>query len=173
MKKLIITSFICLIFSINAFAQSKKDKQFVAQEATNFLTAFNNADIDATLKYLYPQILINTGIKIEDFKPYYQRFYKQMGEMGQRYENLSIKNPSEIIVKDNIWQCAVPYETIITNDAQKMKIETKANLWAISENQGKTWRFIDLVQFDQNKIPTILPIFNTDLKISPLEQKKL
>ncbi len=173
MKKIIVISFIFVFSSTHIFAQNSKDKKFVRQEATNFIKAYNNADIDVTLKYVYKPFLAILGIKEDGLKTYYTTLYKQYGEMGQRYDHVSLENPAKILVKDNVWQCAVPYQTTIVNETQKMRIETKASIWAISEDKGKTWRFIDLVQYDQNKIPSLLPIFDTDLQITPLEQKKL
>lgn len=172
MKKLIIFS-ICILFNTNIFAQSSKDKNFVVEQANLFLKACNNGDVDAVLQGFYTPYLVNLGIKETEIKSYFTTLYKQYGEMGQEYQNITISKPAEIIVKNNVWQCIVPYKTIINNTSQKMRIDSKASLWAISKDNGKTWHFLDFLQFDQNKITSIISIFDTDLKLLPLEQTKL
>jgi hypothetical protein len=174
MKKFNIIFAVIFSFVFISFAQSKNDKINAQKNGKEFLEAQQSFNLNLFLKNTYlPFWEQIKGERKENLGQIFQYEFKILGELGYQYENLKVGDLKEIKEENGNWQCVIPYSVVEKITTQNRKIETKSGIWGISLDKGKTWQFLNLASFDQNKMGSFLPILNTKLQLPILEQKRL
>lgn len=93
-----------------------------------------------------------------------------MEQQRIRFETVVIGEPSKTVNAGEEIHCLIPQTILMKVPKGKMKSETY--LLAVSKDNGDNWFFIDTVNLTMENVKTVLPNYNSDLKIPTKKQPK-
>ena len=153
-----------LAISVNAFGQINQDelKQKVRTTANQMGQLFLTGDHNRFVDFMYPKAVAKIGGKERIVKTLTDG-QAQMERDGVKFKNVEFDEPSDIFEKEKTLQCIIPQ--IITMKVRGGTLKSKASLFAISEDNGQSWTFLDVSKKTYEQVKSIIPVFHSGLEI--------
>ncbi|MDI9366137.1 MAG: hypothetical protein QM541_14365 [Flavobacterium sp.] len=158
-----------LVMASTLLAQTPQQIATLKAQANAMATAIKKQDFKTVIKMTNPKVVAAAGGEAKLL----EQLSKGMGMMKAKGMNMSISNvvigePSPFIKVKKQLQCTVP-------DKLEVKmiggtISTNSTLIAISDDDGKTWNFIDAVGKNIAALKKVLPNLSDKLVIAKTEQ---
>jgi hypothetical protein len=170
MKKIILL-FAFTVAMADAIAQNNTTAaKNLKASADTMAKLFLNKRYDAFVKYTHPKIIALVGGK-EKMVSQLKKSLEDMKAEGITISNVTIGEPSEIVVANNEQQAIVPQNLELTTN--KGKLLSTSYLIAISKNNGVTWYFADTSGKTLTKMKTVFPSLSEKLIIPERQQPVL
>ena len=166
MKKI----FSILLFSVFtlSFAQTSTDNlNSQLQLMKKYFIEENYAEY---INFIYPEIIESFGGK-EKMIELSQTSMKKLKDKGFSVKDITFKNPSKFVIIESETQFTITQELLIQTPVNKILSET--TLIGISEDKGKTWKFIAGSKKSKEAMLKEFPNLSSDLNILPQTQKIL
>lgn len=142
---------IFLLLNITVSGQHATTIKASAMEMGNALAQKNSKKF---IDYQHP-VMIELAGGEEQLRTISDSALKVFEQLGGRVSKINYGNPSEVVVHKKVLQSVIPQTLILTSFIADIEIAT--SLIAISEDGGKSWRFIDTNLFSIKQIKTALP----------------
>ncbi|HYV93672.1 MAG TPA: hypothetical protein VE978_17995, partial [Chitinophagales bacterium] len=146
--------------SSNYFIQIKEQAEAMAQ-------LLLKKDFKSFAKFTHPKIVEMMGGEQKMIEGM-EKDLKEMESQGTGFLNVTIGEPSKVIVVNNELQSTVPQT--IEMKVPNGRLVAKSTLIAISTDNGKTWYFIDTSGKDIQAMKKIFPNLSEELVISEKQQ---
>ena len=153
-----------LLLSSSLSAQSQVETML--RDAKSFNEAYLNNDFKTYVKMIVPSIVELAG-GAEIMERVSKEQYKTMTASGMEFISFTPNKPSKIMLGGNDLHAILPQELITKIGGSTFK--KTAYFLASSNNDGKTWSFVDLEPYDNESIKTFVPTFSGDLEIPEVE----
>jgi len=155
-RKLLFT--LCFLMS-SMFVFSQTD---VTTSAQSYVDAFVSQDFEKLFFLTHPNIISMGGGKeyvLEDIK----RERTTLGSLGFDFKSGSIGVASEPVSINGELQSVIPINYVI--EIQDQKYNSDSSLYAASSDDGETWRFVNLDQYDRASLKAFIPSLSDDIII--------
>jgi hypothetical protein len=153
-KHILVCSLLIICISVNG--QHASSIKIAAMEMGNALAQKNSQKF---IGYMHP-VMIELAGGEEQLRMISDSALKVFEQLGGRVSKISYGNPGEVVNHKKILQSVVPQTMTLTSFIADIELST--SLIAISEDGGKSWRFIDTNLFNIKQIKSTMP------EISPL-----
>lgn len=153
-----------LTISISSFGQINQDdlKQRIKLTANQMGQLFLIGDYNKFADYMYPKAVEKMGGKDRIVKALVDGNEKMESD-GIKVKSIDFDDPSDILENAKTLQCIMPQ--ILKLKVKGGTLVTKASLFAISEDNGQSWTFIDVSRKSYDQIKSMIPIFHPRLEI--------
>jgi hypothetical protein len=155
---------IVLLFTSLTFGQGNPD---VREQADLLAKALLKDDYVTVLRFTYPKIVEMVGGS-ERMINLIKQGKDQMAQQGVGFDTVEIGEPSKIVTAGEEIHCLIS-QTIFLK-VPKGRMKTESYLLAVSKDQGNHWFFIDAVNLTLDNVKSIVPNYNSDLKIPEKKQ---
>jgi len=139
-----------------------QDTAVVKKQAEIMGNAMIDNNYSVLIDYTYPKLVKLMGGK-EKMLQYLKTGVQQMKSSGFRFKNAIIGSPGRFYTAGSEIHCLIP-ETLDIK-TPKGTLVTNAHLLAISQDNGKSWTFVDISERTMATVKQLFPNFNHDLKI--------
>ena len=159
------------LYSLFGFAQpyaKNVSKAQVIIDAEKMVAAFLKKDFKTFVEYTYPALLEKAGGK-ENFRRRFEENVKAVESQGTKYDSVIISDPSKTVVCNNEMQCVLRQEMVLSPSHEK-PFRDITYLIAISNDNGKSWRFLNSARLTLEQIKMNFPNICDSL---PLDEKYL
>ena len=140
-----------LVFHVGAVAQHTTAIKSAAMEMGNALAQKNSKKF---IDYQHP-VMIELAGGEEQLRTISDSALKVFEQFGGRISKINYGNPSEVVNHKKVLQSVIPQTLTLTSFIADIEIAT--NLIAVSDDGGKTWRFIDTNLFSIKQIKSVMP----------------
>jgi len=150
--------------TINLNAQSQVENMLRDVESYN--KAYLDKDFETFTAMTVPSIVELAGgteLMVEISKEQ----YKTMTSTGMKFVSITPNKPSKIMLGGDDLH-AILSQQVVTQLGDD-KFEKTAYYLASSNDEGKTWTFVDLEPYDNESIKTYVPSFSGELEIPAIE----
>lgn len=148
----IFSSIVLLLFLNNvAVGQHATTIKASAMEMGNALAQKNSKKF---IDYQHP-VMIELAGGEEQLRTISDSALKVFEQLGGRVSKINYGNPSEVVSHKKVLQSVIPQTLTLTSFIADIEIAT--SLIAISEDGGKSWRFIDTNLFSVKEIKSAMP----------------
>lgn len=154
---------------ISCFTFGQVDNKKVKEQAELTAKSLLQGDYETLLRFTYPKVIEMVGGR-ERMISLIKKGKVEMGQQGISFETVTIGEPSKTVKAGEEIHCLVPQTIFMKVPKGKMKSET--HLLAVSKDNGNNWFFIDTVNLTMDNVKTVLPNYNSDLKIPTKKQPK-
>ena len=151
--KLYIAIFIGIFLLLNSAVsgQHATTIKAAAMEMGNALAQKNSKKF---IEYQHP-VMIELAGGEDQLRNISDSALKVFEQLGGRVSKINYGNPSEVVVHKKVLQSVIPQTLTLTSFIADIEIAT--SLIAISEDGGKSWRFIDTNLFSVKEIKSAMP----------------
>lgn len=160
-----LLSIFFLVLTISLSAQNNYESSIIASAESN-AEAVKSKDFHTLLDFMHPNIISMGGGK-ELMQSVLESQLDAFTQQNIEIAEISFGQPSEVVQAQEELHCILPQTTTLSLDGQTFTQEV--NLLAASLDEGLTWKFVDLSQYDRESLKIFLPNFNDELKISSNE----
>ena len=164
--KRVYLSLVFLTLTFTLFAQNTSNdtlRDKVEKEAKSMTIAIITKDYESYIKYMHP-ILINAfGGSDKVLEKLKQGILN-----SATIEKIEITNMSNPIIRNENIQCTM--NQIATTEYPNGKFRVSSTLIGVSNNNGKTWTFIDAGENSLSELQSHFPELNDNLKIIPMSE---
>ena len=134
----------------------------VKTSATSYVNAFVEQDFEKMFFLTHPNIVSMGGGKkyvLEDIK----RERTSLAKMNFDFTEGSVGEPGEIIEAEGELQVIIPinFKVEIENETYN----SDSYLLGASSDDGETWRFVNLDQYDRESLKMFIPNLSDDIKL--------
>jgi hypothetical protein len=171
MKQLFIKIFILLIID-TCYSQSKtidslNYSKIIKEQAETMSQFLLKKDFKSFIRFTYPKLVEMMGGEQKMIESLEKSFI-QMEAEGTGFLNITIGEPSRVILFENELQSTLPQALEIK--LPNGRVHTKSTLIAISIDKGKNWYFIDTSSKDIQTMKSVLPNLSEQLIIPEKEK---
>ena len=157
------------VMATTLLAQTPQQLAALKAQANTMATAIKKQDYKTAIKMTNPKMVAAAGGEAKML----EELNKGIGMMKAKGMNMSINNislgePSAFIKVDKQLQCTMPDK--IEVKMMGGTISTNSTLVAVSDDNGKTWNFIDAMGKNVASIKKIIPTLSDKLVIAKMEQ---
>lgn len=156
-----------LMFTNATLGQYTSAIKSSAMEMGNALAQKNSKKF---IDYQHP-VMIELAGGEEQLRTISDSALKVFEQLGGRVSKINYGNPSEVVSYKKVMQSVIPQTLTLTSFIADIEIAT--SLIAISEDEGKHWRFIDTNLFSINQIKSALPELSPALVIPKSKPPKI
>lgn len=169
MKSLLSICFICLT-SVLVFAQDQvgdmipladfPESKNLLDYTEQYAQAIITSDFNRLVELTHDEVLEKGGGKdfmIKDLSAEAEMLASQ----GFIYSDLEIGNHPEFFTSEEQLQTVVPVKFFMTYNGNKA--ESVIDLFAVSEDEGKTWKFVNLERYDEESLRSFVSNVSADL----------
>jgi len=165
MRSFILTLILGFTFAGIIAAQNDFSKKILF-DSGKYANAIIDKDIAGIINYMHPNI-VKMGGGDEFMKTQIEQQVNVYSDQNISLTNIVFDKPGEIVKAGSELHCVIQ-QTQILKMGEK-DFENKGNLLAVSLDQGESWKFVDLAQYDTESLKLFLPNFNEALKIPAIE----
>ncbi len=153
-----------LTIQISVFGQINQEelKLKVKSDADKMGKLFLAGEHEKFAAFMYPKAVAKIGGR-EKIVKILTDGQTQMNNQGVKFKNVEFDRPTDILEKDKTLQCIIPQ--LITMNVRGGTLKSRASLFAISENNGDNWFFIDVSKKTVDQVKSLIPIFHSGLEI--------
>lgn len=166
MKKIFLLIALSLSF-VNGWSQNLSST--IKKQGLEMARAIVARDADKLIQYLHPKTIELAGGK-EKILAARDTANKYMTQFGATIKKIVIGNPDSIVQYKGQLQAVVPQTTELSFFDNTVVVET--SLIALSDDKGKTWKFIDNSMYNVKKMGNKLPEISPALVIPPMHPPK-
>lgn len=159
-----------LIILILPLTLQAQDAALVKQKAKALAMAMVKSDYKTIIDNTYPKAVEAAGGK--------EKLYTSIGtdlanmkKQGIAFESASIGNPGKFYKAGAETHCLIPED--ITAKVPSGRIIVHSHLLGVSKDNGKSWTFLDLNNFNAQKVKQLIPNFNPALVIPATTTEQL
>jgi len=171
MRKTILSFLVSLFLIIGLYAQNGIDQaalsEVVTANAREMAALLNSAKYPEYLKFIHPVNLQAAGGE-EKMLTRLNDQHEQMKSKGVAIKGSYFEKPSTIVKSKNELQCTIPQHTELT--ATRGRVITHATILAISDDNGKSWKFVDAQNMDLATLRKLYPNLSPGIKIPPKQK---
>lgn len=152
------------IFAIGINAQSQVETML--NDAEKYNAAYLSSDFEKYIDLTIPSVIKVGGgkdIMVENAREQYLMAISG----GLNFESITPKKPSQIMIAGDDLHAILPQQVI--NVMGEAKFARTLYFLASSNDEGKTWTFLDLEPYDAKSIKTFVPSFTGELEIPEIE----
>lgn len=153
-------TFSCIISAQNDFAKK------ILFDTGKYANAIIDKDISGIMDYMHPNI-VKMGGGDEFMKTQIEQQINVYSDQNISLTNIVFDTPGDIVQAGDELHCIVQQTQILKMGDKDF--ENKGNLLAVSQDNGESWKFVDLAQYDANSLKIFIPNFNEALKIPTIE----
>ena len=153
-----------VLFTVGISAQSQVEN--ILRDAKSFNDAYLAKDFETYVEMTVPSIVELAGGS-EVMVRVSKEHYETMTASGLEFISFVPNKPGKIMLGGNDLHSILPQE-LITKKGSHLYKKT-AYFLASSNDEGKTWTFVDLEPYDNETIKTFVPSFTGDLEIPNVE----
>lgn len=135
-------------------AKARTPSQTLIAQAKENADALVNKDYEALVLYTYPAIIHKMG-GFEKALAFIKASMEEIYAKGLTIEKLTAGRPSAIIKEGQEDVAFVPTEMEARIEGKQVKVDSY--LVAVSQDQGRTWYFLDVSSFPKEKIRQMFP----------------
>jgi hypothetical protein len=146
------------------FATFAQDTAVVKKQAKRFAVATFNGDFRTVIDLTYPKLVELSGGRDTMQKLITERI-ETLKKQGIMTFDGSVGSPSPFYKAGSQIHCLLP-ETIILRMFNGRYVG-RSYLLAISDNEGKSWTFLDVGKMPADVLHKLLPNYNNELIIPP------
>jgi hypothetical protein len=159
--KLFLTSLFCFLLSLSSTlnAQHTSTIKTAAMDMGNALAQKNSKKL---ISYMHP-VMIELAGGEEQLQVISDSALTVFEQLGGKVSKISYGNPGEVVNHKKILQSVIPQTMTLTSFIADIELST--SLIAISEDSGKSWRFIDTNLFNIKQIKSAMPEISPSLVI--------
>ena len=150
-----------VIFTCNVNAQ---DTLVVRNDVINMLNAMLKNDMGILADYTHPKILASMGGR-EKAIEIMNTGVAEIKSKGMSFRSASIGKIGKFYTKGNKVYCVIPHD--ITINMEGGYLSSLSSVLGISQDQGKTWKFVSAGNIGRNKLKTLFPELPDGLEILP------
>ena len=151
-----------MTISLNAQSQVEN----MLKDAESYNKAYLDKDFETFTAMTVPSIIELAG-GAEVMIKVYKEQYETMVSSGMEFVSISPNKPSKIMLGGKDLHAILPQKVVTKfNDDQYEKI---AYYLASSNDEGKSWTFVDLDPYDAESIKLFVPSFTGELEIPEVE----
>ncbi len=158
-----------LVMATTILAQTPQQLAALKAQANTMAMAIKKQDYKTVVKMTNPKIITAAGGEAKMMESLNKGINAMKAKgMTMNISNVTIGEPSAFITVKKQLQCSVPDKIEI-----KMMggtISSNSTLIAISDDNGKTWNFIDAMGKNLAAIKQVLPDLSDKLVIAKMEQ---
>lgn len=143
------------------------EKRAVVDAATKATQAFAAGDEKAVIYYTYPPALELAGGSDRMIAQMRKTKADMMGQ-GLRFSSVAIGTPTDIVKAGKQMRVIVPQTMIMTIPGGSIAMDSHS--LGISEDEGKTWRFIDTAGLSPQVMQRLFPDY--DYQALPIPPRK-
>lgn len=158
-KRNFLTALLVVFASFAAISQNQY-AEVIIEQAKESTEALKSQDFEAVLKYMHPNIIALGGGR-ELMTQVVKDQLKMYKEQNFKVERVEFGQPSKLMQSGNELQCILPQKLIL--DFEGKEAEAPSKLFAASRDEGKTWQFADLNQYDEQSLKVFFPNFSEEL----------
>ncbi|THU39220.1 hypothetical protein FAM09_11945 [Niastella caeni] len=169
-KRIILLGVLCIIFQLSHTQNSVDQKalaQVLVKNASEMASLLNSGDYKGFLKYIHP-IRISAGGGEAKMITLLNNQNAQLKSKGVQIKGTVFDQPSEIVKSKNELQCTISQHTELK--PAKGRVVTHTTLIAISNDNGKSWKFVDASNLDMAIIRKMFPNLSSKITIPPKQQ---
>jgi hypothetical protein len=156
-----------VFFSSSLKAQHSSTIKTAAMDMGNALAQKNSKKF---ISYMHP-VMIELAGGEEQLRMISDSALTVFEQLGGKVSKISFGNPGEVVNHKKILQSVIPQTMTLTSFIADIELST--SLIAISEDEGKSWRFIDTNLFNINQIRSSMPEISPSLVIPKSTQPKV
>ncbi len=167
LSKLVFLVF-CLFSSLIKI-QAQNQQAAVKTQATAMANALQKKDYNTFSQYVHPKLVAMAGGKTHMLQRI-DSANAMARQFGAEIRKISIGEPAKIITFKNELQTTVSQTTEMSSAMGGIIFES--TLIAISDDGGKTWRFLDTSLYNVRDIKKAIPTLSPGLEIPPVKPPK-
>lgn len=171
MTKKILPLIVFLFLIHLSYAQSAIDQQALAEvvirDASEMASLLNKADFKGFLKYIHP-VRINAAGGEAKMIMLLNNQNARLKSKGVVINSTVFDQPSEIVKCKNELQCTISQHTELK--PAKGRIVTHTTLLAISNDNGKSWKFVDANNMEITIVRKLFPDLSPTIILPPKQQ---
>ncbi len=168
MKKLI--TIFCFLVVISSFSQTSFDTTAAVNNLKVAADSMKQSILDknyaAFTNYVHPKIIAMAGGR-DTLILLTKKSFGQLEAQGYTISNITNDDPSQIITEGNLLQSLLPEEFELK--AKNGHLLTKSYMLAISDDNGRTWKFIDTSNKTFDQLKGIFPSLSSKINIPKRE----
>jgi len=173
MKRITLLSIFALLFHA-LHAQKQIDQTAlsanVVRDANAMAALFNAADYKGFLKYIHP-VRIQAGGGEEKMISQLNALNEQLKSKQTVIKGTVFDQPSEIVRSKNELQCTISQHTELK--PPKGTVITYTTIIAFSNDEGKTWKFVDANKLDITILRKMFPNLSSKITLPPWKQPEV
>lgn len=154
---------LCILIQVHGQASridTSTARKILFASAQKMASCFVNKAYDEYVNLVHPKLVTLMGGKAK-FTEVIKQGLKETEEQGFRFVNVTIAEPSDIVIMPTELQSVVPQ--ILEMKATGGRIISTSYLIAISSDIGKTWYFIDSAGKDLKQLQSAFPSLSNKL----------
>jgi len=141
----------------------------ILRDAKTYNKAYLDNDFDTFTKMTIPSIVKLAG-GAEIMTKVSKEHYKTMLSGGMKFISITPMKPSKIMLAGDDLHTILPQEVLTESGDEEFK--RTVYYLASSNDDGKTWTFVDLEPYDSESIKLYVPNFSGELEIPAVEFAK-
>ena len=164
MKRLIV-AVAFIMTSMTVFSQSQVEAML--RDAAVFNNAYMQKDFTKYVDMMVPSVVEVAGgsaIMVDNVK----ETYKLTSGGGVVIESIEPSKPGKIMLAEEELHALIPQKSI--NKIGTTKFEKTSYFLAVSDDDGKSWKFLDLEPYDAESLKTFVPSFTGEIEIPEVAQ---
>lgn len=158
-----------LALAISGYSSAQNINSVIRGQALEMVRALQKKDFPTFSKYMHPKVLEMAGGT--------SKLIRQMDTMnvmakqfGAEIKKINIGYPGTIVTYKKQLQTVIPEITELTSAFGDVAMET--SLIAISDDEGKTWKFIDTSMTNVKELKKAMPDLSPNLVIPAMKPPK-
>lgn len=136
-----------ILFAIITYNVNAQDTAVVKNEVTIMLNAMLRNDMGPLADFTHPRIIASMGGSEKAI------LAMNIGKIGEFYS------------KENKVYCVIPHD--ITLNTEDGYFSSNSSILGISQDQGKTWKFVSAGNIGHNKLKILFPELPDGLEVLP------
>ncbi|SFU40154.1 hypothetical protein SAMN05216480_102271 [Pustulibacterium marinum] len=166
MKRFII---VVLFLTAQMMVGQNKFSELITLEGNRMEKAMMEGNYEVIVEYTYPEIVNILGGKEKAFQMI-SGGMEQMKSQGLEFKEIEIGSPGDLYNAGEELHCLVPQRLVL--ESNQGTVETESYLLAVSQDEGKTWYFLDTAQLTPDRVQGLFPNFNPNLTLPEKTQPK-
>jgi hypothetical protein len=143
--------------SSGAIAASTEKAVAALRDAHQLVDCMMAFDTACVIKSTYTEYLQRQGTTPQQLEKSVANVYAQLRAMGGKFTRIDLAQPTDTFSGDVREFIFIPYDQVL--QLSDRQIRTRSYLIGISQDSGKTWRFVDGVKITRENIQLIIPSY--------------
>jgi hypothetical protein len=156
-----------ILFAVTCQAFAQGDTSKIKQEAQRCANALLTSDYERVVAYTHKRVIAGVGGR-ETMIAKLKAGTEQMRAQGISFTRVEIGEPQKPR-KIGEWFCALVPQKIVMK-VPDGRLEQESHLLGISEDEGKSWVFLDVGPISKEQLSQVFPEFNGKIEL-PEKQK--
>jgi len=153
-----------ILFAIITCNVNAQDTVVVRNGVTTMLNAMLKNDMGTLADFTHPKIIASLGGREKAIETM-NKGVAEIKSKGMSFRSASIGKIGKFYTSGKKVYCVIPHD--ITISTKGGYFSSRSSVLGISQDQGKTWKFVSAGNIGRNKLKTLFPELPDGLKILP------